>query len=149
VQGKILDLQKDGYRIEVQPGGKVQKGDTWFYTQPKQDAKPGTKTEEQRIWQYKLAAPDTKAEKPGENIFRYELKGVPMEAKPGEVKTYRYEIQNRAGEKAAPKVSPSDRAGDLEKKIDRLQKEIEELKDALKRSRSQLPAISSGSSAAR
>jgi len=148
VQGKILDLQKDGYRIEVQPGGKVQKGDTWYYTVPKQDAKPGTKTEEQRIWQYKIAAPDTKPEKPGEKAFRYELKGIP-EVTPGELKTYRYEFQNRPGEKSAPKASPSDRAGDLEKKIDRLQKEIEELKDALKRSRSQLPAISSGSSAAR
>jgi len=149
VRGKILDLQKDGYRIEVQPGAKVQKGDTWLYTQPKQDAKPGTKTEEQRIWQYKIAAPDAKAEKAGEKTFRYELKGVPLEVTPGELKTYRYEIQNRARAKATPKGLPSDRAGDLEKKIDRLQKEIEELKDALKRSRSQLPASSSGSSAAR
>jgi hypothetical protein len=145
VKGKILNLQKDGW-IEVQPGGK---GEILRFTQPKLDAKQGTKTEEQRIWQYKIATPETKPEKTGENnVFRYELKGAPMEGK-REVENYRYQIQNRAADKAAPKGSSTDRAGDLEKKIDRLQKEIEELKDALKRSRSQRSAISSGSSAVR
>ncbi len=164
VHSKIIELEKaskdnpKGFRLELQPDGKVQKGETWFSKTPKQDTKPGAKNEEQRTWQYKIAAPDAKLEKSGEKTFRYELKDVP-DGKPGaktfryeavpDGKTYRYEIQNRIGEKLKASPSTSDRASDLEKKIDRLQREIEELKDVLKKNRSQLPATSSGSTGAR
>ena len=40
------------------------------------------------------------------------------------------------------KSKTSDRAGDLDKKIEQLQKEIQELKDALKKSGASLPGVS-------
>jgi len=122
----------------------------------------------QKSYEYRLITPEGKTNKPAEKIHGYELKVTPAEqgkiyhfdtkvpegkqgyfhierapdVKPGE-KTFRYEIEKRFDGKAGnSKTKTSDRAAELEKKIEQLQKEIQELKDALKKSGASPPGAS-------
>jgi hypothetical protein len=116
---------------------------------PKLEGKPGAKVEDKRVIQFRLAAPDTKTAKPGEKAdmgksapYGIQLK-TPGDGKPGE-KVYRYELKKPVesiyryevkSAKPGAKSGADDRTADLEMRLERLQKEIADLKDALKKNR--------------
>jgi hypothetical protein len=147
VEARNLDMKPDGktekqviqYRLaspDSKPGANVEKNLQFKLA-------PGEKKDGQNSYRLEFKSPDGK-EKPGQGYFLIE--GAPA-VKSGE-KILRYEIHRVDDKPETARIkkpaSASDRAADLEKKIERLQQEIQELKDALKKSGASLsPAQSS------
>ena len=129
VYGKLRDLEKQGGKgepktiiLHIDADGKVTKEEKSIYLAPKEGAKSiyVAPKQDQKSGTFKS---DIQYE------YRFDGKGEKAKAVP-----FKVEYLNKLDTKME-KLPPNAKAAELERKIEQLMKEVQELKDALKRSR--------------
>jgi beta-lactamase regulating signal transducer with metallopeptidase domain len=147
VEAKLKELAKHGGKgepktiiLHIDADGKVTREEKSIYLAPKQDQKSGTfKSDIQ--YQYRFLDKDGKEvmqkSPPAEKAFRFNVeKQADAKGEKAKAVPFKIEVVNKKLDTKMEKFPAKDaKAAELERKIEQLLKEVQELKDALKRSR--------------